>query len=949
MADDGKHKIKAQSPKECVAELIIGWLASDKLTQNLVIERMQLNSENIKINADNFYHWYLDTGRPVHTNPDDTLTILQAIRELKSTQKRFKAAEVIEFCDLTQFPISRFQEVQQLYGTQEWKKEWEEAIKPYIPNHSTSFGYQTESEVVPVIGEHDFPLNKEDAYLLLEEDGSDNDRWISVNDTGIPRLFERFLGRDDLLKILKDQLCGGKRTRTIALYGKPGVGKTAIAMAIANDPTVQRYFHGGILWAGLGTNPDIEGIQRRWMDLLHIHDIGAAISSQPLLLILDDVWDINHVAKFFRFGNHNPFCRYLITTVPQSLADNISENHSLEIPELTVEKGLELLQHLAPNIVQSEKKEARALIEAVGSLPLAIWLMGVHLESEANHNQPRRIHEALKSLQNYEERLYLERVPHDLKAFPSFEERSTISLKAVIGVRYEALDDNARQMLRAVSIFPPKPNTFSEDAASATAATSGKTFRDHLVDAGLVEDVGGDRYTLHQTIRDFAFSMLDKEPGENQAANERLAHFFVEYVQTRGVQSLDEANINHALKWASDHEQNELYLALASGMQYFWRDYWRVTESMEHLSKGFSTAKTMFRETKDPLSLQRMMEVACNYGSALLLANRLDEAKHAFETILEIARGEAPDRLSEGIALFNLAVVALQQGDINDARVKFGESLLIRYEEQYQDEWALDFVTFCRIAQSRSQLEILKDYFERAIEIDRVVGNRRGEGVDLFSLGNIALIQKKYQAAASKYRECLVVVNEFEEKIKEGVVPARWRETILLAKGTVLSVLCEVSLFLENLGPSEDYLQQSMKIIQALEHRREFALNLLYSGRLALARGQKEDANHYYLEGLQAAQEVQDQANVADALYNLGTLAELEGNLDLAEGFLRKSLELNKEIQNAPYIANLHFRLGQLLLNRGKNREEASSMIADAVHWYSDMGLTDDEIAKLLK
>lgn len=267
-----------------------------------------------------------------------------------------------------------------------------------------------------------------------------------------------------------------------------------------------------------------------------------AIGSRPVLLILDDVCDINDVAKFFQLGSYNPSCRYLITTISQSFADKISENHSFGIPELTLEKGLALLQHLAPTVVQAEKKDANTLIEAVGGLPLAIWLMGMHLESEANRNQPRRIRDALKELQNYEERLQLEMLPPDLKEFPSLE--GTISLEAIIRVRYEALDAKTQQMLRALSIFPAKPNTFSEDAASAVAVSSGKAFRDQLVDAGLVEDVGGDRYTLHQTIRDFAFSKLIKEHGEKMAANERLANFFADFVKIHEIQSFDETNMN---------------------------------------------------------------------------------------------------------------------------------------------------------------------------------------------------------------------------------------------------------------------------------------------------------------------------------------------------------------------------------------------------------------------
>src|SRR5581483_7840539 len=339
-----------------------------------------------------------------------------------------------------------------------------------------------------------FPLQ------LLKEDSHKNDRRITVNDPGVPRSSEHFLGRDELVQKLIAQLCGSEETKCIALYGKPGVGKTAIAVALAREPRVQQYFQGRILWAGLGTNPDIEGIQRRWSNLLHRQDIEAEMDGQPLLLILDDVWNINHATNFFQLGTYNPSCKYLVTTVAKTLADNISENHSFEIPELTPAKGVELLQHLAPTIAQTEKNEVRALVEAVGSLPLAIWLIGRYLESRANPHQPRRVQDALELLHDYEKRLRLERFTHDTKAFPSLGGKSTISLEAVIGVRYAALTHHVRQMLRALSIFPAKPNSFSEDAASAIAATSGKTLRDELVDAGLVEDVRGDRYTLHQTL-----------------------------------------------------------------------------------------------------------------------------------------------------------------------------------------------------------------------------------------------------------------------------------------------------------------------------------------------------------------------------------------------------------------------------------------------------------------
>ncbi len=108
-----------------------------------------------------------------------------------------------------------------------------------------------------------FPLNQ------LEEGASHNNRRTSTTDTGIPRSFDHFLGREELVQTLIEQLCDDENVRPIALFGNPGVGKTAIATAIARNPSVQRYFQERILWAGLGTSPDIERIQRRCNNLLH--------------------------------------------------------------------------------------------------------------------------------------------------------------------------------------------------------------------------------------------------------------------------------------------------------------------------------------------------------------------------------------------------------------------------------------------------------------------------------------------------------------------------------------------------------------------------------------------------------------------------------------------------------------------------------------------------------
>src|SRR5215470_11718762 len=52
------------------------------------------------------------------------------------------------------------------------------------------------------------------------------------------------------------QLFARQSLALTALDGLPGVGKTALAVAVSLDAAVQAHFADGILWAGLGPHPD---------------------------------------------------------------------------------------------------------------------------------------------------------------------------------------------------------------------------------------------------------------------------------------------------------------------------------------------------------------------------------------------------------------------------------------------------------------------------------------------------------------------------------------------------------------------------------------------------------------------------------------------------------------------------------------------------------------------
>lgn len=287
----------------------------------------------------------------------------------------------------------------------------------------------------------------------------------------------KLVGRDGLLKQLKGQLLAGKSM--IALHGLPGVGKTALAVALAHEAEVQAYFSDGVLWAGLGHEPDLLGLLGQWGLTLGLTSeqiakcktikergslLRVAIGSKKMLLVVDDAWQAS-AALAFQVGGIN--CAFLITT-RQPLIGLALAGESCLVRELSNEEGLALLKQLAPKAVAAEA--AKELVAAVSGLPLALVLMGSELRKASHSTQPRRLRAAYARLASPSQRLRLSAPQVPTGHYPNLSANTPLSLPAVIATH--TLDHATRRTLRALSLFPAKPNTFSELAALAVATTS---------------------------------------------------------------------------------------------------------------------------------------------------------------------------------------------------------------------------------------------------------------------------------------------------------------------------------------------------------------------------------------------------------------------------------------------------------------------------------------------
>lgn len=76
-----------------------------------------------------------------------------------------------------------------------------------------------------------------------------------IYDLAIPsKLSIRLVGRSQEIHLIRQYLLESDSVALTALNGLPGVGKTALSIALAHDPKIREHFHDGILWVGLEPN-----------------------------------------------------------------------------------------------------------------------------------------------------------------------------------------------------------------------------------------------------------------------------------------------------------------------------------------------------------------------------------------------------------------------------------------------------------------------------------------------------------------------------------------------------------------------------------------------------------------------------------------------------------------------------------------------------------------------
>jgi tetratricopeptide (TPR) repeat protein len=738
-----------------------------------------------------------------------------------------------------------------------------------------------------------------------------------------PQPAYRLVGRYNFLQTLKGQLFASESVALSALNGLPGVGKTALAVALAYDSEILAHFQDGVLWAGLGREPDILSLLGTWAMALGISSsdlamltrivdranaIHRAIGMRHMLLVIDDAWQLE-AALAFQVGGPN--CAHLLTTRLPSIARDFAEGKAAVVEELSDAAGLLLLGQLAPGVAEAEPEAAQELVRAVGGLPLAIILMALYARREAGEEgQP--IQAVLGRLKEVGEKLTLAHPQPPVGSHPSLPADAPISLSAAIEISDAALTAATRRTLYALSVFPPKPSTFSEEAALAVASEPTEELNS-LMDAGLLEDGGVKRYTLHQAIADYARSKLADETTYG-----RMIAYFVGYSETHkndlDLLALEATNILAALQLAFDQaRQDELVRGVNAIASYFEsRGLYSSAES--HLNRAIDVARSVDDRVGWAMALRNLGRIEQRRGNYA-------QAEESFRQGLALAR-ESKHSETTCFLLANLGWLTMGRGEYTQAEEYFQEGLSLARKNRDLERISSLLADIGMVAYHRGDYEQAENFFQDGLARAREVGHRERISDLLINLGFLASRCGDCTKAEELYQEGLAVAQEIGQ-----------RENICV----LLTNLGELAYDREDYAQANELYQEAWILAQKLGQHELIIELLKHLGILEEVREDYDRASAFYQEGLALARKMERRADISALLNKQGELCLRQRNWDLASRTFSEALEIAKEIDGPDQVANALYGLAQVEVIYG-NTAKAHSYGRESLAILESMG-----------
>ena len=561
-----------------------------------------------------------------------------------------------------------------------------------------------------------------------------------------PRPATQIHGREATIAEVVELL---RRYRLVTLVGPGGIGKTRLALAIAE--AAKSDFPEGVAWVALEAVDEAALVLPEVADAAGASgDLAAELAGRRILLVLDNVEQVLDCASALAdLLAHTSDLRMLATSREPL---DIGAERRFQVPLLEREAAIELFADRADAVgtaIGDEAGAVAAICDRLECLPLAVELAAART---AAFSAPE-----LLSL--------LDARPGVLDGTRRDAPDRHHTLRATIDWSYELLGESERALFRQLSVFAGGCTLTSAQAVLAASAEAAES----LVLKSLLRSEDG-RLRMLATIRDDALERLE-QADEADLYREAHARHYLE-VTTEADEQLvgpdqaealarlaqEQDNIRAALSWAGGANA-DLLAELVAAAAWFWFMRGQLEEGGRWLEDALSAG------VGDP-ALRATLSMRA--GAIADARGEYDRAEAHYRSALELRRAgrDLPGAVS---ALNNLGALAYARADLPAALAWYEQGLALARDIDDQLGVAIALGNMGIVAVAQGDCAAAVGLLEQSIALGEQLGHQYVLAVSRQALGSAHLGLGNLDQASAHLMWALSMHRKLEELI--GIAP----------------------------------------------------------------------------------------------------------------------------------------------------------------------------------
>ncbi|WBQ04370.1 AfsR/SARP family transcriptional regulator [Kribbella sp. CA-293567] len=719
----------------------------------------------------------------------------------------------------------------------------------------------------------------------------------------VPSAQRGFVGRDALCEELEGVI-RSRETHAVAIDGPPGVGKTALAIQLAQRvrecfPDGQWYlrahsagFHPAsndglvadlLRLAGVEVTSLPEHLDARTAAL------RAALADRRVLILIDDAASVEQIRAVLPGTGTS----VLVATSRQSLMGlaALDGAHRVALGVLGPSDAIALVKELVGEKAVNDQPQAAAELAGLcGGLPLALRIAAAQASVRSGSSLTDQVRELRSG-----DRLAKLRIAGDPEA----------AVDRAFEVSFEKLPEGEQHAFRLLGLVPG--DDFDQSAAAALFGVSEVAaceLLNSLVAANLIEARSGGRYVLHDLLKLFAAKLSVSVRSAAVRLYERYLRVAAdacsfEYRVLTGLRPTATSpscfsGPKSAETWLSTERHNLIALIVAAEEVGQPEYAWRLTDVLRHyfLQMGLRNVWRTALDAGHRAALAADDRIALGLMTQSL--GNLEDSQGNFSQALEHAEAAlwlfraAGYHQGEAAVIGNMAVSALGRGELHRAMTLLEQSRELFVKSGRPELATLVLTNLSAVRTSLGDLTGAVAAATEGLELDHRLSRPVGLAAKLVNRADAYRLLGQYELAQADLYAAMEIAAESARGFHLTAVHAALAETLLDAG---------------RLGDARLHAEAALEAARQAGDRWHTTIGWRLLGDLTTANDRLELANKAYRRSLQIAEENGYRVLAAQASLGLAKLLHRRGrtgaSIDATKAVLQTARRARMQIVEA--------------------------------------------------